>query len=225
MKQEFTVGSENLVGQFAGPEKPTVLFIHGAGTSNRQRFLPFAEKLAESGISSFLFDFSGHGESTGQMTNSSLKKRVEEAEAATQFLDTSKPITLVAASMGGHIALELIRNHPEIKNLILFCPAVYSEVAFEILFTEEFSKVIREPESWRNGPWENLKNFEGKVLLMAGERDEVIPIGVIELIQENAKNIETVIIPGASHLLLLDLLSSESLLNEMIEKMVKLMKM
>lgn len=67
---------------------PTVLSLHGAGKADRNRIRYLLERLAELGMSSFCFDFSGHGESTGTLKESSLGRRRQEVRAAYQFLDS-----------------------------------------------------------------------------------------------------------------------------------------
>jgi pimeloyl-ACP methyl ester carboxylesterase len=168
-KSEFRVGEETLVGQKIGSGKPTILYLHGAGNSTKERGLPIMVKLAEAGLSIFCFDFSGHGESTGEMKNSSLEKRLSESQAALSFLDDKKPVTVIASSMAGHIALELVKRCPRVKNLILFYPAVYATKAFKIPFTEAFSDIIRQPNSWKdNDVMGSLQQFTGNLLVIIG---------------------------------------------------------
>jgi len=226
IKTKFQVGDETLSALRVGSDKPTILYLHGAGQSNKERGLPIMEKLADAGLSTFCFDFSGHGESTGEMKNSSLKKRLVEAEAALTYLDNEKPTTIIGSSMAGHIVLELLKNHPDIKNIILFYPAIYSANAFAVPFTDEFSAIIREPKSWADndviGP---LQKFTGNLLIIIGENDQVIPIEAIEMIYSNATSAasrEIVTVPEAEHLLLPKLLQNKELFNEVITKIVGL---
>lgn len=203
---QIEVNNEKIAALLVGTEaeRPKALFLHGAGQATKERALPLAEELAASGFDSVLFDFSGHGESTGELLTSSLSKRVSEAKAVAahfQFV----PETLVAFSMGGHIALELLKEWP-IRSLILFYPAIYADEATAVSFGEGFSDIIRVPESWRRASIvDNLEDFEGTLLIVVGGNDAVIPRGVIQLLESkaiHASKKEVCVVPNVGHALL-----------------------
>lgn len=205
---EFSCGDERLEGIVLGrkrDERPGALFLHGAGQATKERALPLARRLAETGTSSFLFDFSGHGASTGSLEESSLIKRTQEARAALAFCDRERPLRLFGFSMGGHVALELL-PHLAVSHLVLFYPAVYAEEAFKVPFGSGFSEIIRRPGSWQDAAvMRNLDGFEGSLLVVIGENDEVIPPGVVDSIMGRAmlaRRKEFLTVPGAGHQLL-----------------------
>jgi uncharacterized protein len=227
-KVNFEVGAERLVGNIIGPDrhaKPTVLFLHGAGQSSKERSNYLAVELAKRGISSFAFDFSGQGESSGRMKDSSLFKRVGEAREALSFLNLGEGITVVGSSMGAHVALELIPT-TKIKCLLLFCPAVYDKRAFFLPFDRDFSKILRSQESWRNTKvFGLLKNFAGSLMIVIGEEDNVIPKAVIQSLESNALNAtykKTIWIPGASHQIHLWLSDRPDYVGYIVRKLVGL---
>ena len=84
----------------------------------------------EQGLDCLRFDYSGHGQSEGRFEDSTLGRWLEEARAAFSQL-TSGPQVLVGSSMGGGIALLLLRalmaEAPEdaerVKALALIAPA------------------------------------------------------------------------------------------------------
>src|SRR6187200_1637649 len=84
----------------------------------------------EQGLACLRFDYSGHGQSEGPFEDGTLGRWLEEARAAFTQL-TSGPQVVVGSSMGGHIALLLLRalmaDAPEeaqrIKALALIAPA------------------------------------------------------------------------------------------------------
>ncbi|MDO8618588.1 MAG: alpha/beta hydrolase [Candidatus Daviesbacteria bacterium] len=201
----FKVADETLVGDIVAFDqryKPRSLFLHGAGQATRQRALPLAMKLAELGNPSFLFDFSGHGESTGSLLGSSLKRRIDEAEAAMAFLSKKGPHSLLASSMSGHIAMQLLRDH-DFANLVLFAPAIYDAAAIDIPFGPRFSKAIRQRDSWkRSNATAALREYTGNLLIFWGENDAVVPRGVIDFIfaaAEHTKVKKVITVPGADH--------------------------
>jgi pimeloyl-ACP methyl ester carboxylesterase len=68
-----------------------------------------AEWARERGLSCLRFDYSGHGQSEGRFEDGTISRWLEEAEAAFRGL-TEGPQILVGSSMGGYIALLLLRR-------------------------------------------------------------------------------------------------------------------
>lgn len=222
----FTVGEEVLSAHVITDDlgtRPRLLFLHGAGRSNKERARPLALELAGQGVSSFGFDFSGHGESSGELGRSSLAKRVQEAEGALGYLARDRPISLCASSMGAHIALELTLR-VAVENLFLFAPAIYSREAVDLPFDERFSSVIRQEGSWRDAAvLDALDEFTGNLFIFIGEDDEVIPRKIVETILRRAgkaRRAEIQVFPRATHLLLDRLYMEPALLEEVVTKIV-----
>jgi len=224
-RTRFKANGEELVGRYVVPNRamrPNLLFLHGAGEATKERAQPLAIRLLEQyGVASFAFDFSGHGESTGTLGSSSLAKRVVEAKASLADLDGAKPISICAFSMGAHVALRLLEER-DVSALILFYPAIYSVRAERLRFDAGFSAAIREPESWRNATAaDRLASFRGNLLIIIGANDDVIPIGVIRMLDERAIHAhkkEILTIPNAGHRLLDTLLSEPDLFEAVTAK-------
>jgi len=226
----FKAGNEVLAGRFIAPAQsnvaPRILFLHGAGKATKERCLPLAERLAvEYQLSSFAFDFSGHGASTGTLEDSSLNKRVEEALAAIEYAGVTEPISVCAFSMGGHVALELLK-HKRVHSLTLFYPAIYSREAVNIRFGDpQFSAILRSDRSWEaNDGVAELNTFTGNVFIVVGEKDQVIPTAVLDLLYANTTNAQHkrfLIIPGAPHLLLPAVLADEQLYGDICKTMAE----
>jgi uncharacterized protein len=180
---------------------PTVLFLHGAGTSSGARVSYLTKLIAERGVSSVAMDFSGHGASTGTLQDSSLAKRTLEARMALRLL-SKEHIVVCGSSMGAHVAIRML-EYAKVESLILFCPAVYSQDAFTVPFNRGFSKLIREPGSWqRSETFGMLQRFKGRLLIFVGEKDDVIPTTLPLLLREAAREAywkELITIPMADH--------------------------
>ncbi len=89
-----------------------------------------ADWCAAKGLAFTRFDYSGHGQSSGHLEGGTISRWLEEAGAVVDRL-TVGPQVLVGSSMGGYIALLLlrhnnaranIRNH-RVKALVLIAPA------------------------------------------------------------------------------------------------------
>lgn len=200
----FVAGSETLaaVSYTKWEELPHVLSLHGAGPATKERVKYLAPLFLEKGFSMLAFDFSGHGESTGSLNESSLQKRIDEAHEAMKLLDPNAKLTVMGSSMGGHIALELLKTG-RVENLILFCPAVYSDAAISLQFDQWFTEEIRKPDGWKSSSlFGELEKFTGRLIIVIWEEDNVIPQEVIGMLVASAKSIthrELIFVPGAWH--------------------------
>lgn len=89
-----------------------------------------AEWAAAHGLASTRFDYSGHGISDGPFTDGTIGRWLEESGAVFTRV-TAGPQIIIGSSMGGHIALlllrKLLREQPSeaqrIKGLVLIAPA------------------------------------------------------------------------------------------------------
>jgi len=203
----------------------SLLFLHGAGTSDKERTKYLSDELQKYGIEGCSFNFSGHG--GVDLENSSLAKRLAEAEKAIKVFRLTEPLNLCGSSMGGYIAIKVLKNHG-VDNLVLFAPAVYDFKAFALPFDSTFSEVIRQENSWENSDaFGILEKFSGKMLLFIGEKDEVIPERLVERIDKSlsmAKSKEIVRIPECPHKIHLWLSQHEEWKNKVSEKIGKLFK-
>ena len=72
-----------------------------------------------------------------------------------------------------------------------------------IPFDAGFTEIIRTEKSWLNTDVLTLlATFTGKLLIIIGEKDEIIPMGVITLIMQHTNKVskkELYIIPGCPH--------------------------
>ncbi|SFE43488.1 hypothetical protein SAMN05216563_105198 [Phytobacter palmae] len=177
-----------------------VLMIHG-GSKDREVFIHYRELLYSMGYGTTAFDCIGHGASTGKMSDSSLDSRTRQALAVIAHLNV--PVTgCLGTSMGAYNAVQL-STRADFRSLILLVPGVYTPEADKVNFGPDFSQIIRQEKSWLNSDaWSQISAFRGKVLIVAAERDEVIP----QVIPEKLHNAAThtswkalFVVPGADH--------------------------
>jgi uncharacterized protein len=181
---------------------PSVISLHGGGPSNKKSTKYIAEALQKSGKTVIRFDYSGQGQSTGDMKKSSLNKRIKETINILNYFDVNSPLTVIGSSMGGYIAC-CMAEYYEIENLILFCPAAYSYKAKDAEFGYGFSKIIRTKDSYMDSDiGQLLKTFNGSSLFITGSEDEVIPEPVINLycnVLSKSRIFEKLIIEDCPH--------------------------
>lgn len=181
---------------------PRTLALHGGGASSRLGYQPLLDFLAERSHASVAFDFAGQGESTGSMAASGLLDRAQQALAVVDFLQMPRPVSLIASSMGGHIACSLIEALAP-PALVLYCPAAYEAAALEVPFAPAFQQVIRATSDFAASPaFDALERFEGRLLLVLGAEDAVIPRQVEDQYirrARKARSVEVLRLDGAAH--------------------------
>ncbi len=177
------------------------IVLHGAGQSSRERFTRLRKWLQSQGLSSSSFDFIGHGDTGGDILDTTLHNRTEQAAAVVRHA-CSEPLTLIAASMAGYTAIKLTEIF-SVNNLVLLVPAVYTPRAYDIFFGTEFSAAIRAPGSWQDSDaFPIMSQFKGNLLIVAAEIDEVIPEAVIQGIYtaaDSARSREIHVVPNSRH--------------------------
>lgn len=163
---------------------PTLLSLIGR-TSNRKKHhhVNFAERLAaEQGVTTLIFDYSGHGDSPYD---------IEDIRQAQQFLEVieafdwlaeqfpHRPRFVMGSSYGGFMAGHLSRQRA-LDKLILRAPAIYPTSNFYILKRDEDSAATdvfrRDTLALLTHPiLAEAPRFAGQTLLVVHEHDERIP--------------------------------------------------
>ena len=223
---QVDAGTCTIIGDIiSNSSPPQVLILHGAGNADRGHFRLFREQLLIHGISSAAFDFVGHGDTGGELQNTSLLSRTRQACSVVDSLNIQQPFAVIGASMGAYTAVKLLEYY-EIKSLILLVPAMYTSLAYTVPFNEGFTDIIRQPESWgHSDAWDILSGYRGRLLIIAAENDKVIPQGVINKIYDSAvtaKERKLFVAPQASHTVFTDLRSNNpegfcSVLGQIVE--------
>ena len=177
------------------------LMIHG-GARNQDTFLDLRQWFGEHlNIGSIAFDCIGHGQSEGQLSDSSLSQRTQQAIQVIQNCHV-KVNLCIGVSMGAYNAIQLSRLL-ELDALILIVPGIYTPSAYHVNFGEKFSEIIRTKNSWMNSDaWEILSTFKGKLLIVSAENDEVVPSAIPQKLYESAHHAswkQHLIIPNAIH--------------------------
>ncbi|WP_228034382.1 alpha/beta fold hydrolase [Streptomyces spongiae] len=186
---------ERLSGVYGGAEdapddSPTAVLLHGAGNGSKERLVPLLDEFVARGCRGLAFDFSGHGDSTGELRELSLRQRFEQAVAVIDArVPADGPLVLVGFSMSGQTVADLARHYGERVVAIGLCaPAVYAAEAWSVPFGDgegEFSTIIRAPGSWRGSPaLDALRTYTGRAVLAVPGSDHIIPPDVTEAVSD-----------------------------------------
>ncbi|TMU79711.1 alpha/beta hydrolase [Pseudomonas fluorescens] len=217
-----------LAGSAAETSTPKVLAIHGA-RSDYSRLNAILYPLQALGIASLSFNLSGHGPSADvALKETSLRHNLQEALQFAGHLG-GELSTVIGHSLGGALALKVAQAHrASVRRIVLFCPALYAEAAWQQPFGPTFKSAISVPYGFLDSPsLEFLRTFDGEVLLVIGEYDglqattfggiagtsvgtqqmservinSAIPYEVIEAIEKNLAphQLRKIVLPGCDH--------------------------
>jgi len=191
VEYKIKAGNELLscsVDYFDELKKPDVICLHGGGPTDKNTIRYLSSLLQKTGFSVVRFDFSGQGESSGDIKQSSLAKRIDEAISVLSYFNMDKKITVIGTSMGGYVG-SVLTSFYDVCNLILFCPAAYSAKAKPLRFDSGFTDEIRRKDSFlETDIVDILKVYQNKALLIYGEEDTIIPCKVKEIYKDSLKN-------------------------------------
>jgi uncharacterized protein len=179
---------------------PTLLYLHG-NAGNVSVNADQVRRLAGTGLSIFIFDYRGYGESTGGPPRERLV--YEDAERAWTYLVRERRIrpsdvVIYGHSMGSAVAIDLASRHPDAGGLITesTLPSVV-EVANTTLFallplrlivTERFDAVSR------------IRSVRVPKLILHGEADPMLPVRFARRLYDAAADPkELAVIAGAGH--------------------------
>jgi pimeloyl-ACP methyl ester carboxylesterase len=108
LKASLPIDGEIITCEYVLKEENAVI-LHGAGQANRQRYYSMATRFLDRGIGVVLFDFSGHGDSSGSLQDLSLERRVLQASGVIDTVLPQKSVFyLVGFSMSGQTVCELV---------------------------------------------------------------------------------------------------------------------
>ena len=168
-----------------------VVLGHGVtGNKDRPFLVVLAEALAEAGLPTVRFSFSGNGDSGGQFVDSTISKEVDDLGAV---LDAAgeRAICYVGHSMGGAVGVLRASRDERIRLLVSLAGMVHTTAFNEREFGEvepDAGCMWDEPECPLSRAYVDDMNSIGTVvdragaiqvpwLLVHGSEDDVVPVG------------------------------------------------
>jgi esterase/lipase len=103
----------------------TIIFLHGLMSDIKSKKAKYLQKFSNKNkINLLLFEYSGHGTSSGRFIDFSIKNWIEDSREIIEKLTKNKKIILIGSSMGAWIGIQLIKYfHKKIKGFIGIAPA------------------------------------------------------------------------------------------------------
>ncbi len=199
-------------------KSPAVIFSHGYNGIGSD-FTRECEAFAENGFVSYAFDFCGgstRSQSTGNSSDMTIFSEKEDLVAVTEhiskldFVDSGR-IFLLGGSQGGLVtALAAAEMKEKIEGVILYYPAFCIPDNWRHAFDE--TGIPEEVEFWglKLGkrffssikelyPFEVVPNYEGNVLIIHGDKDQIVPLDDSFKAEKIYKNCKTVVLSGEGH--------------------------
>lgn len=203
----------------AGSPAPAVIFSHGYNGS-ADDFAPVAEVLAERGIASYCFDFCGgsvHAQDTLSTADMTIGTQIQDLEAALDRLKEHERIRkdaifLFGGSQGGLVsALVAAERSADVAGLALLFPALCIADNWRERYPAE-TDIPDETELWGMklgrkffldirtlDPFSRIGSYGGRVLLLHGDEDDVVPLSYSQRAEKVYPNVELVVYRGEKH--------------------------
>jgi pimeloyl-ACP methyl ester carboxylesterase len=179
----------------AHPARASVLICHGIGEIVPQWF-PIQRILAEAGVSSLVFDYSGYGRSTGHIHWSQLEQDAISAFQLLELLAPPGPISLLGFSLGTGIVPAIV-SRVNADRLVLCAGFTSFRAAARALGVPAFLTPLV-PPIWNAE--DSLPNCKLPVLVVHSTDDWLFPAqmahDVVSLCGGNAR---LLLMPGLGH--------------------------
>ena len=216
---DHTIYGELLLPQGVSGKLPTVIVSHGLGSSGANAKGLVGMSLAMSGFAVYCFDFFGggrHSKSGGKMWKMTVFTEKADLEAVIgkiKTLDTTDTdkLFLLGESQGGFVTAITAAEHPEVKAVILYYPALcIPEDARkrhgakeniperEHLGPNQLGRLYSE-SVWDYDVFSVIGAFKGPVLIVHGDNDKVVDISYGRRAAETHEHAEFVCLPGEIH--------------------------
>lgn len=193
MPEVLTVGDRPIAVLRRPGRTPGLFWLSGFRSDMTGSKAEALDRFGEShGLAVTRFDYSGHGQSGGDFNSGTISRWLEEAEAV--FETTSGPQIVVGSSMGGWIALLLVRalrrrGSDRVIGLVLIAPAVDMTELMLAQMPKKYQKLldtqgyVDTPSEYSADPYRINKALieDGKAHLMFGRAIETgCPVTILQ---------------------------------------------
>jgi len=219
----FKSGGEQVVGMLHLPKKkkcPAVVCFHGF-TGNKPEahrlFVLAARELARNGVAALRIDFRGSGDSSGDFSEMTISRELEDARAAMKFIRRRPEVDparvgVLGMSMGGMVSALLLGEDKKVTVAVLWSPVANFHRLWSTRMTPQVeadlaAKGIADYGGWpvvkkfiedgmTHDPVKSLAKSKAEILVLHGDIDDAVPV------EESARYTNAArreIIRGADH--------------------------
>lgn len=189
-----------------------ILYFHGnAGSLRSWGYI--AEEFLPLGWDLFIIDYRGFGKSEGEPKEGKLHSDASEIYEYLRIRFHDKEIVPYGRSIGTGIASKLAKEK-NTSRLILETPYTSLPELAKIYFPFIPSFLL----SYELKTFEYLKNYNGKVLVLHGSLDEIIPVEMGRKFQELGNKVYYVEIPNGRHNNLADFWDTQKAIQKFLEE-------
>lgn len=207
--------------------KGMILLVHGIASEKEEGglYTRLAAALAEAGFDSLRFDFRGHGQSSGNSVDMTIRGETEDLSAAVACArqHSNAPMGILAASFGTVSTMNYLQAHSDIHTLVLWNPVLDLQHTFirpqmpwgKALFSDEKRMEMEQTGVLRIGahpygralfdemeehfPYRVLEELAVPVLTVHGDRDEITSYDLSMRYGAPNANSETLTLSGVGH--------------------------
>lgn len=168
-------------------DAPVLLYFHGnAGT--REDRLEILQGMVNAGFSVFIFDYRGYGGSSGRPSEAGL---ILDGEAAFDWLDRRTrggPVFLLGHSLGGAVAAQTALTRNSAGLILESAFTSVPEMARRTLpFPQALLRILVKTQFNNRAA---LRRYQGPLLILHGDMDEVVPFWMGGALFEEATTAE-----------------------------------
>lgn len=197
--------------------KGIMILVHGIGGC-KEHFLGLAEKLANQGIASIVFDGRAHGESDGKFCTYGYYEK-QDISKIVDFIKKENPklsIGIWGNSLGGAIAIQALENEKRIEFGVIestftaldqivyeyqkrFCKGIGLRFITDVALQEAGKIANFNPDKVK--PINSVKNIQQPIFIAHGDSDENIHYTYGEQLYKNVASAEKefVLVKGGGH--------------------------
>ena len=179
----------------AHPARASVLICHGIGEIVPQWF-PIQQILAEAGVASLVFDYSGYGRSTGHIHWTQLEQDAISAFQLLERLAPPGPISLLGFSLGTGIVPAVVSQVKADRMVLCAGFTSFRAAACAVGLPRLFSPLV--PPIW--DAQESLPSCKLPVLVVHSTGDRLFPVQMAhDVVSWCGGDARLILLPGLGH--------------------------
>jgi len=155
----------------ASAARSAILICHGIGEVVAQWF-PIQRILAENGIASLVFDYSGYGRSTGFIDWTQCEQDAVRAFGLIERLSPLVPISLLGFSLGTGVAPAILDRVSADRLVLCAAYSSFRKAARAVCVPGFLTNLV--PPIW--SAEENLRDCEIPIVIVQGDRDRLFGV-------------------------------------------------